>query len=83
MAQAAFVQDDEIMGKAYDARLTRRLVGYLRPYLRTPTYHASWQLQGFEPADWEQPGSDRLADAMVATQSAAANGKLKFAKPSV
>ena len=39
---------------------------YLRPYLRTPTYHASWQLQGFEPADWEQPGSDRLVDAMVA-----------------
>jgi probable F420-dependent oxidoreductase len=42
---------------------------YLRPYLRTPTYHASWQLQGFEPADWEQPGSDRLVDAMVAIGS--------------
>jgi probable F420-dependent oxidoreductase len=40
---------------------------YLRPYLRTPTYHASWQLQGFEQADWELPGSDRLVDAMVAT----------------
>jgi alkanesulfonate monooxygenase SsuD/methylene tetrahydromethanopterin reductase-like flavin-dependent oxidoreductase (luciferase family) len=40
---------------------------YLRPYLRTPTYHASWELQGFEPADWEPPGSDRLVDAMVAT----------------
>jgi alkanesulfonate monooxygenase SsuD/methylene tetrahydromethanopterin reductase-like flavin-dependent oxidoreductase (luciferase family) len=39
---------------------------YLRPYLRTPTYHASWQLQGFDPADWEMPGSDRLVDAMVA-----------------
>jgi len=39
---------------------------YLRPYLRTPTYHASWQLQGFGPADWELPGSDRLVDAMVA-----------------
>jgi hypothetical protein len=39
---------------------------YLKPYLRTPTYHASWQLQGFEPADWEPPGSDRLVDAMVA-----------------
>lgn len=39
---------------------------YLRPYLRTPTYHASWELQGFAPADWEQPGSDRLVDAMVA-----------------
>jgi probable F420-dependent oxidoreductase len=39
---------------------------YLKPYLRTPTYHASWELQGFEPADWEAPGSDRLVDAMVA-----------------
>lgn len=29
-----FVQDDEIMGKAYDARLTRRLITYLGPYRR-------------------------------------------------
>jgi ATP-binding cassette subfamily B protein len=28
-----FFQEDEILGKAYDARLTRRLLGYLRPYL--------------------------------------------------
>jgi ATP-binding cassette subfamily B multidrug efflux pump len=27
-------QDDEILGKAYDARLMRRLLGYLRPYRR-------------------------------------------------
>ena len=27
-----FFQEDEILGKAYDARLTRRLVGYLGPY---------------------------------------------------
>ena len=27
-----FVHDDEILGKAYDARLTRRLVSYLGPY---------------------------------------------------
>lgn len=26
------MQDDEILGKAYDARLMRRLLGYLRPY---------------------------------------------------
>jgi len=25
-------QEDEILGKAYDARLMRRLLGYLRPY---------------------------------------------------
>jgi probable F420-dependent oxidoreductase len=39
---------------------------YLAPYLRTPTYHASWELQGFAAADWEKPGSDALVDAMVA-----------------
>jgi probable F420-dependent oxidoreductase len=39
---------------------------YLGPYLRTPTSQASWELQGFAAADWEQPGSDRLVDAMVA-----------------
>ena len=44
---------------------------YLKPYLRTPTYHASWELQGFDAADWEQPGSDGLVDAMVVTGSAA------------
>jgi len=27
--------DDDIIGKAYDARLMRRLLGYLRPYWRT------------------------------------------------
>ena len=39
---------------------------YLKPYLRTPTYQASWELQGFGAEDWEAPGSDRLLDAMVA-----------------
>lgn len=28
------MHDDEILGKAYDARLMRRLLGYLRPYWR-------------------------------------------------
>ncbi len=40
---------------------------YLTPYLRTPAYRASWDIQGFTEADWEAPGSDRLVDAMVAT----------------
>ena len=44
---------------------------YLAPYLRTPNYQASWELQGFGPNDWERPGSDRLVDAMVAWGSAA------------
>jgi len=39
---------------------------YLGPYLRTPTYQASWELQGFAETDWQQPGSDRLVDAMIA-----------------
>ncbi|MEP6469591.1 MAG: TIGR03620 family F420-dependent LLM class oxidoreductase [Chloroflexota bacterium] len=39
---------------------------YLASYLRTPTYQASWALQGFGEADWEKPGSDALVDAMVA-----------------
>lgn len=39
---------------------------YIAPYLRVPTYQASWELQGFEAADWEAPGSDRLVNAMVA-----------------
>jgi hypothetical protein len=39
---------------------------YLAPYLRTPAYQACWVEQGFDAADWEKPGSDRLVDAMVA-----------------
>jgi probable F420-dependent oxidoreductase len=39
---------------------------YLAPYLRTPNYQGSWSEQGFDPDDWEKPGSDRLVDAMVA-----------------
>lgn len=46
------------------ARATAR--AYLTHYLRTPNYQASWEQQGFAPADWERPGSDRLVDAMVA-----------------
>jgi len=46
------------------ARATAR--AYLAPYLRTPNYRAAWAEQGFEEADWDKPGSDRLVDAMVA-----------------
>ena len=31
---AGFVHDDEILGKAYDAKLTRRLISYIGPYRR-------------------------------------------------
>jgi len=46
------------------ARATAR--AYLTHYLRTPNYRAAWAEQGFEEADWDKPGSDRLVDAMVA-----------------
>jgi probable F420-dependent oxidoreductase len=50
-----------------DAAAARQAArAYLAPYLRTPTYQATWALQGFDEADWEKPGSDRLVDAMVA-----------------
>jgi probable F420-dependent oxidoreductase len=51
---------------------------YLRPYLRTPAYQASWELQGFRPDDWETPGSDRLVRAMVATS--VADGRARIAE---
>ena len=31
---ATFFQEDEILGKAYDARIMRRLLTYIRPYMR-------------------------------------------------
>jgi hypothetical protein len=50
---------------------------YLLPYLRTPNYQAAWAEQGFDAADWERPGSDRLVDAMVAWGNAdALRGRL-------
>lgn len=52
-----------VIGVPDDREVAR---AYLKPYLRTPTYQASWGLQGFDPSDWEMPGSDRLVDAMVA-----------------
>jgi len=31
---ATFFQEDDIIGKAYDARIVRRLLTYVRPYMR-------------------------------------------------
>ncbi len=44
---------------------------YLSPYLRTPNYQASWEIQGFEAHDWTM-ATDRLVDAMVAWGDATA-----------
>jgi probable F420-dependent oxidoreductase len=63
-----------VLGDA-DDRVAAR--AYLAPYLRTPAYRASWELQAFTEADWEAPGSDRLVDAMVAIgDAAAARGRI-------
>jgi probable F420-dependent oxidoreductase len=51
------------------ARETAR--AYLAPYLRTPTYRTSWELQKFSESDWDKPASDRLVDAMVSWGSVA------------
>jgi probable F420-dependent oxidoreductase len=61
-----------VLGSADDPDARDAARGYLKPYLRTPTYHRSWELQGFAPDDWELPGSDRLVDAMVAIGDEAA-----------
>jgi probable F420-dependent oxidoreductase len=53
-----------VLGSGPEAIAAAR--AYLKPYLRTPTYQATWALQGLEPPDWELPGSDRLVDAMIA-----------------
>jgi probable F420-dependent oxidoreductase len=55
-----------ILADGGDGRARDAARAWLRSYLRTPTYHASWELQGFEADDWALPGSDRLVDAMVA-----------------
>ena len=34
MPAAGPIHEDELLGKAYDHRLMRRLLGYLRPYSR-------------------------------------------------
>src|SRR5437899_10935998 len=34
MAQQSFFIEDDILGKAYDARIMRRLLTYVRPYTR-------------------------------------------------
>ena len=57
-----------VVAEGDSARVAAR--AYLTPYLRTPNYRASWELQGFGPEDWEPPGSDRLVDAMVSVGSA-------------
>jgi ATP-binding cassette subfamily B multidrug efflux pump len=39
-------QDDQVLGKAYDARLMRRLLGYIRPYRRSALLALGYILAG-------------------------------------
>ncbi len=55
-----------ILADAADEPASDAARAWLRSYLRTPTYQASWELQGFGPDDWALPGSDRLVRSMVA-----------------
>ena len=32
MGQVRYTHDDQVLGKAYDPRIVRRLLGFLRPY---------------------------------------------------
>ena len=57
-AVAAVVGDDE------SARSAAR--AWMQPYCRAENYQRSLVAQGFGPADWEPPYSDRLVDALVA-----------------
>ncbi len=52
------------VGDEADARAAAR--AWMQPYARAENYQRSLAAQGFGPADWEPPYSDRLIDTMVA-----------------
>ena len=68
--------DDEILGKAYDARLMRRLLVYLRPYWRQVALAAAAILVGAGAA-LAQPYLVKVAiDGFIATGEAVGLGRL-------
>ncbi len=54
------VDDDEVLGKAYDARLMRRLLGYLRPH-RPTVIVALFAIIGHSLMQLAQPYLTKLA----------------------
>ena len=56
--QAIVLEDDPAVRR----QVARR---HLEAYLRLPNYTRNWLRTGFEPADLEAGGSDRLVDALV------------------
>ncbi len=49
------MQDDDILGKAYDARLMRRLLTYLRPYSGAGGAARSWRSSPARARHWRNP----------------------------
>ena len=60
------IHEDEVLGKAYDARLTRRLLGYLKPY-RAKVFLAFGLIFATAAAELSGPYLTKLAidDAMI------------------
>ena len=52
--------DDEVLGKAYDARLMRRLLGYMRPY-RAPIGLAFFSILGLSILQLAPPYLTKVA----------------------
>jgi ATP-binding cassette subfamily B protein len=70
------MQDDDVLGKAYDARLMRRLLAYLRPYWRQVALAAGAILLG-SAAALAQPYLIKVAiDEYIATGQTAGLGWL-------
>lgn len=57
-----------VVGADEPARAAART--WMQPYCRAENYQRSLTAQGFGPADWEPPYSDRLVDSLVALGSA-------------
>src|SRR5881409_1734437 len=70
------IHDDDILGKAYDARLMRRLAHYLRPYWRTVAAAFVFTIVG-SLASLVQPYLIKVAiDRYIATRQLASLDRL-------
>ena len=65
------IHEEEVLGKAYDARLMRRLLGYLRPYRRNVVL-ASAAIVGH--SDCQPPSARSCSCGRAATMVAASIG---------
>ena len=71
------MQDDDILGKAYDARLMRRLLQYLRPYWRSGRRSRSSRSSSARPRRWRSRTSIKVAiDRYIAARQLAGLDRL-------